>query len=84
MKRIPCNACRDIWGPDKARCPECRGVGFFEIDDVCRRKGIDWFDNCPISYDPMCGGWECPVCGGSGPWPSKEKIDKLRANAQAQ
>lgn len=84
MKRIPCLACRGEFAIYRKNCPECRGVGFHEIDDVCKRKGIDWFDNCPISYDPMCGGWECSVCGGSGPWPDGAKINKLRADAQAQ
>ncbi len=78
VKSILCTACAEVPGYQRHLCHECHGVGFIEIDDVCRRKGLDWFDNCPISYDPMCSGWECSKCGGSGPWPSEEAIAKLR------
>lgn len=67
MKRVPCTACAEVLGPNKRFCPECRGVGFFEID-TCP-AGKDWFKVCPLVGDAMTGGWECPKCGGSGPMP---------------
>lgn len=65
-QRIPCTACQDIWGPSKAQCPECRGVGFFEIS-TCT-AGKKWKTECPVYTDVMTGGFQCDKCGDSGPW----------------
>jgi hypothetical protein len=66
--RIPCTACVGILGPAKARCHECRGVGYTERTE-CPAKGKAFLTECAafLSRDPMCGGWECSRCHESGP-----------------
>ena len=31
---------------------------------------------CPIQYEAMTGGWECPKCGRSGPFDDKAEWRK--------
>jgi len=58
FKQIRCTTCGP--GRPSVGCADCRGSGYVEVRDNCPHTNV--------SYDPMCHGWECHDCGGSGPW----------------
>lgn len=68
MKYIKCTACELSLPRHRQHCPECHGVGYTEVNDVCT-AGRDWFEVCPLESEPMVGGWLCTKCGASGPMP---------------
>ena len=66
LNRIPCTACSQTESKFKRFCHECHGVGYIEV--FVKPKGCTGKQPaCPIGFDPMVGGWECPKCGRSGP-----------------
>lgn len=66
MKRIKCTACALAKPHEMKHCHECRGIGYIEISERpadCTGQQPE----CPVSFDPGVGGWECSRCGESGP-----------------
>jgi hypothetical protein len=64
--RTACTACAGLPQRQAQHCHECKGVRFIErieVPKTCTGKQPE----CPIEFDPMCGGWECSRCGRSGP-----------------
>lgn len=66
MKRILCKACTIRNQRPSPHCHECKGLGYIEVVVIppnCTGEQPE----CPVFFEPMCGGWKCERCGRSGP-----------------
>ena len=61
MTQVRCKVCANEPRSSQLHCHECKGSTW--VEDPTQNKCTHPNE----SYDPMCGGWECPDCGDSGP-----------------